>query len=306
MTLRVAVPDMISPSYFPAIAAVELGFFKREGLDATLELIYPVAKAYGELRDGQLDFVGAAAHGIPYGFEDWKGAKILCALSQYMYWFLVVRSDLDAKRGDLSAVRGLRIGAATGPIDGLKRLLADAGIDPERDLKIGPVSGWTPAGANFGLMAAKALEEGEVDGFWANGMGAELAVRKGIGSLLLDARREAPPAARRYTFPALVATEKKLADHPEVVRAAVRAVVGAQKALKTDPARAAEVGKRLYPPREADLIAELVRRDAPFYDAAVSRDAASGIAHFARDIGIASTVVSYEDAVATQLAQLWH
>jgi hypothetical protein len=50
--IRVAIPDMISPSYFPAIAAVELGFFKQEGLDASIELIYPVTKTYEELRDG--------------------------------------------------------------------------------------------------------------------------------------------------------------------------------------------------------------------------------------------------------------
>ena len=41
MPLRVAIPDLISPSYFPVIAAVELGFFKREGLDATIELLFP-------------------------------------------------------------------------------------------------------------------------------------------------------------------------------------------------------------------------------------------------------------------------
>ena len=39
MNLRIAIPDLISPSYFPAIAAVELGCFKDQGFDATLELI---------------------------------------------------------------------------------------------------------------------------------------------------------------------------------------------------------------------------------------------------------------------------
>ncbi len=57
MTLRVAIPDLVSPSYFPAIAAVELGFFKKEGLDATIELLFPVTRTYEELRDGRLDFV---------------------------------------------------------------------------------------------------------------------------------------------------------------------------------------------------------------------------------------------------------
>ena len=29
--LRIAVPDLVSNSYFPIIAAVEMGFFKEEG-----------------------------------------------------------------------------------------------------------------------------------------------------------------------------------------------------------------------------------------------------------------------------------
>jgi len=47
---------------------------------------------------------------------------------------------------------------------------------------------------NFGLNAARALEHGLIDGFWANGMAAEIAVRKGIGSVVLDVRRGDGPA----------------------------------------------------------------------------------------------------------------
>ena len=36
MTLKIALPDLVSNSYFPAIAAVELGYFKDEGLDAEI------------------------------------------------------------------------------------------------------------------------------------------------------------------------------------------------------------------------------------------------------------------------------
>ena len=39
MSYKVALPDLVSNSYFPAIAAVELGFFKNEGIDAEIELI---------------------------------------------------------------------------------------------------------------------------------------------------------------------------------------------------------------------------------------------------------------------------
>ncbi len=306
MTLRVAVPDLVSPSYFPAIAAVELGFFRQEGLEATIELLFPVTRTYEELRDGRLDFVAGAAHAPLYAFKDWHGCKLLAALAQHMYWFLVLRKDIGARRGDLAAVKGLRIGAAPGPVDGLKRMLVEAGIDPERDVQIGPVPGTAGPGVSFGVAAAKALEARTLDGFWANGMGAEVAVRSGTGTLVLDARRgDGPPAARDYTFPALVTTQKRIDGEPEVVAAAVRALVGAQRALKQDPARATEVGRKLFPETEAGLIAELIWRDAPFYDPAISSRSVDALNAFARDMGILTGSASYDQVVATGFRKLW-
>jgi ABC-type nitrate/sulfonate/bicarbonate transport system substrate-binding protein len=297
MTLRVAIPDLISPSYFPAIAAVELGCFKKEGFDATIELLYPVTRTYEELREARLDFVGGASHAALYAFKNWQGGKLLCALAQHMYWFLVVRKDLNARRGDLGIVKGLRIGAAPGPVDGLKRMLAAAGIDPARDVQIGPVPGAVEKTASFGIMAAKALEEGKLDGFWANGMGAEVAVRNGVGTLVLDARREASAPAKGYTFPALATSEKLIREKPEAARAAVRAVTAAQNILKQNPERATEVGRKLFPPTEASLIAELIRRDAPFYEPDITEQQVESMNRFARDIGLLSKPVSYEEVV---------
>ena len=61
--MKVVIPDLVSNSYFPAIAAVEMGFFKEEGLDAELELIYPVGKCYEALRDGKAAGSGMALAG---------------------------------------------------------------------------------------------------------------------------------------------------------------------------------------------------------------------------------------------------
>src|ERR671922_2126826 len=241
--MRIAVPDMISNSYFPAVAAVELGFFKQEGLDVSLELIFPVDKAYAALRDGAVDFVGGSAHSALAAFPEWRGVKLLCAQAQGMYWFLVMDKKLGAQRGDLDVVKGRSIGAAPWVEMGLRRLLAEAGIDLQRDgVTIAPVPGALSAGVNFGVTAAKALEERKIDGFWANGMGAEVAVRRGVGTVVLDVRRgDGPKPCFNYTMASLATTEAIIERAPETAAAAIRAMVKAQAALKENVARATEI-----------------------------------------------------------------
>lgn len=305
--MKLAIPDMISNSYFPAIAAIELGLFKREGLDVELELIYPVDKSYAALRDGTVDFVGGSAHSALSAFPRWQGAKLLCAQGQGMYWFLVMHRDLGGKRGDVEVVKGRRIGAAPWVDFGLRRLLIEAGIDLERDkVTIAPVPGAQGAGINFGVTAARALEDRKIDGFWANGMGTEVAVRRGAGTVVLDVRRgDGPKPCFNYTMASIATTDQLINRSPDAAAAAVRAIVNTHAALKTDPARATEVGRKLFPPSEAELIAELIRRDLPYYDASISRTFVAGMNQFSRDIGILTGDVAYEDIVATQFAQLW-
>jgi ABC-type nitrate/sulfonate/bicarbonate transport system substrate-binding protein len=305
--MKLAVPDLISNSYFPAVAAVELGFFKKEGLDVDLELIFPVDKAYEALRDGAVDFVGGSAHSALAAFPKWKGVKLLCAQGQGMYWFLVMRPDLVKEKGDVSVLKGCTIGAAPWVEMGLRRLVAAAGLDTERDnIKIMPVPGAQGAGINFGVTAAKALEDGKIDGFWANGMGTEVAVRKGIGKVVLDIRRgDGPKECFNYTMASIAATDKMVREEPEKASAAIRAVTGAQKALAADPSLATGIGKKLFPETEAALIAELIRRDIPFYSPVISEDFVRDMNQFARDMKILDGDVAYEDVVATDLRTLW-
>ena len=304
--MRIAVPDLVSNSYFPAVAAVELGFFKAQGVDVELEMVFPIPKAMEGLRDGSIDFVAGPAHATLSAFPGWQGAKLLAALSQHTFWVLVLRSDLGVQPGDVAAVKGLRIGAAPGPDAALRRLLAEAGVDPAQDVALAPVPGSGEPGVSFGVHAAQALRDGVIDGFWANAMGAEVSVRRGIGSVVLDPRQGlGPPEARDYTFAALVTTDRLIESSPSTAEGAVRAVVQAQRALRADPSRASEVGRRLFPPDEAALIEDLVRRDAPFYTGEISQESVASLNEFCRNLGRLSGDVVYEQVVASRFAHLW-
>ncbi len=305
--MRLAVPDLISNSYFPSISAVELGDFAEQGLDVSHELIFPVDKCYGALRDGEVDFIGGSAHAVLSAFPRWEGAKLLCSLSQGMYWFLVMRADEGLERGDLGAVRGKKIGAAPWVDIGLKRMLREGGIDLERDgVEIAPVPGTSGPRVSFGVTAARALEEGLLDGFWANGMGAEIAVTRGVGTIVADVRRgDGPAPAFSYTQPVLVAREETIEDRPEEAAAAVRAIVSTQRKLKQDVGRATGIGEKLFGPNEAKLIAQVVERDLPFYDPSIPESLVEGMNAFALDMGILDRPVPYERVVATRFSELW-
>ncbi len=305
--MKLAVPDLISNSYFPAAAAVELGMFAREGLDVELQLIYPLQTCWEKLRDGEIDFVGASSHSVVSAFPQWRGAKLLAGLGQGMYWFLVMRSDIGATRGDLSCVKGRTIGAA-GWVDlGLRQLLIEAGIDPATNgITIAPVPGAAGAGTNFGLTAAKALADRTIDGFWANGMGAEVAIRSGAGTLVLDIRRgDGPPVCFDYTMASLATTDALIARDPAAAGGAVRAIVNTHAALKENLDLATQVGRKLFPAHEAELIRGLIERDLPYYDATISPEFVTGMKAFARKAGILDGDPPYEAVVATQFTDLW-
>ncbi len=297
--MKIAVPDLVSNSYFPAIAAVELGYFMEEGLDVELEVLFPVDKAYRALHDGQVGLVAGSAHSALAAFPQWDGVKLLCAQGQGMYWFLVIRADLYRGRRNLDVVKARRIGAAPWVDMGLRRLLAAGGIDTARDaVQIAPVAAASTPGVSFGVAAARALEDGKVDGFWANGMGAEVAVGRGVGKVVLDIRRgDGPPGCFNYTMASIATSDRLIAQMPHLPGAVTRAIAKTHAALKKSPELATGIGRKLFPAYEAGLIAELVRRDLPYYETGISRDFVTAMNQFSRDMSILVGDVPYEKIV---------
>jgi len=205
--MRIATVDLISNTCFPVLAADELGLFKAEGLDVSIELLPTGVQA---LRGGEIDLLAdGSVYRIPREFPGWKGAKLVLALAQGTPWVLVVRADLAANQGDLSAIKGLRLTAGGGPVEALKQMAIGAGIQPGRDFEILVDQPATRGrDVSFGLSAARALEAGLIDGFWGNALGAETVVESGAGKVPIDVRRGDDFAdVRHFSFAALATTD---------------------------------------------------------------------------------------------------
>jgi ABC-type nitrate/sulfonate/bicarbonate transport system substrate-binding protein len=157
--VHISVPDLISNTMFPVLAAKELGCFDDEGVQVDVQL-HTGFRAIEALRDGSVDFCASGADQPLALFPKWRGVKLLAATAQGTPFLLVQRADLAVRRNDLRALRGCRIGDAQEPGRVLTHLLAQAGV-------------------STGVSAASALADGKLDGFWANALGAQVAVHWG-------------------------------------------------------------------------------------------------------------------------------
>jgi NitT/TauT family transport system substrate-binding protein len=213
----------------PIFTAVEKGFFKEEGLDASLVKC------------------------------DWKNYKDVLALGGFdvthhliMYFLKPIEQGLDVKftggihrgclrvqaatKGDIRSVkdlRGKRIGVpgmGTPPFIFANRVLGANGIDPSKEIT------WLvfPAG-ELGL----ALDKGEVDA---------VADSEPIGSLLIAQGKVRNIADQAADFPyrdeyccAVLVNGKFLARNPKASAAATRALLRAAKWVEANPAAAARL-----------------------------------------------------------------
>jgi len=118
-------------------------------------------------------------------------------------------------------------------------------------------------------------------------------------------RGDGPKACFDYTMASIAAADRLIRDKPDAAGAAVRAIVKTHAALRRDVSLATQVGKKLFPPEQAELIAELIRRDLPYYDASISESFVANMNKFAQDLGLLAGPVPYERVVATPCSKFW-
>lgn len=299
----------ISVSVVPSTSAVVLyvardgGYFAKEGLDVKITEFASGAESERAMASGAVDMGGGGLGTTLIMANQGIKAKNVALFQSKSIFTLVASNKLDAKPGDIKALRGKNIGISSpGSLTDLflRIALRDAGLDPDRDVTI-----IATGGLNAHLPA---LQAGRIDAqmTWEP---ATVTITKGekAGKILLDLRTNDVPASLNLLGSSLQATDKWLAapGNLEKAKAAARAIVAARKAIAADPNVMIDPLHKIFPKLSNDLLKDIASVEAASYTGTITKEAVDHMNKVYRAAGITKTDVSYEDVVDPRLAAEW-
>lgn len=299
----------VSVSVVPSTSAVVLyvardkGYFAKEGLDVKITEFASGAESERAMASGAVDMGGGGLGTTLIMANQGIKAKNVVLFQSKSIFTLVASNKLDAKPGDLKALRGKNIGISSpGSLTDLflRIALRDAGLDPDRDVTI-----IATGGLNAHLPA---LQAGRVDAqmTWEP---ATVTITKGekAGKILLDLRTNDVPESLNLLGSSLQATDKWLAatGNLEKAKAAARAIVAARKAIAADPNVMIEPLHKIFPKLSNDLLKDIASVEAASYTGTITKEAVDHMNKVYRAAGITKTDVSYDDVVDPRIAAEW-
>jgi NitT/TauT family transport system substrate-binding protein len=213
----------------PIFTAIEKGFFKEEGLDASL-----VKCEWGNYKDVlALGGFDVTHHLVMYFLKPLEQGLDVKFTGGIHRGCLRVQAAIKGPIRSITDLKGKRIGIpgmGTPPFIFANRVLGAHGIDPGKDIS------WLvfPAG-ELGL----ALDKGEVDAVADSEPIGSLLIAQGKVRNIADQANDSP-YKDEYCCAVLV-NGKFLAKNPKVAAAATRALLKAAKWVETNPAAAARM-----------------------------------------------------------------
>ena len=218
--------------YLPVLTADQLGYFDKEGIDATITATQGGSKALAAVTGGDADiYVGAPSSALRA--RD-NGAPVMVFGADMIQYAsnIAVRGDWAKKHGitekssyqdKLKALKGITIGvtSAGSGTDQLVRFLAkEAGLRADRDLTI------TALGSGQAMIAA--FTQNRIQAFTHSAPTAEEAVKNHGGVMLFNFSKGEVKALDGFLYIGMIAREDWLSGHEDL---AVRYLRAVQRAL---------------------------------------------------------------------------
>jgi NitT/TauT family transport system substrate-binding protein len=289
----------------PVWVAKELGYFKAEGIDATLVLTDGGAVISAAMLSGSVD---AGTTGIERPLllhAKGVGTKNLVGTKMGQIYALVAQPDLNLPTGSrveiMKALKGKRIGviALGSSADAFAQaLFREAGLRPDTDVTRVPV------GTGSGLLAA--MQNKAVDVAFVLEPDLGEIIRAKTGKVVLDFRKEKDGGPwSKLPVTTLQVTDKWLDANKDTAARIVRAVSKANALLRDDRAAALRVLATLYPNLGPGTIEEIWQAEHKDFTPGISEAQYQMVTGIVQQAGMVKEIAPYNAVVATEFAKLW-
>ncbi len=290
---------------FPIYVATDLGLFKKHGLD--VEIIFGTgAQVTNAVVSGATEFGGFGVENGMAVVAKGQDLRYIVLNQTATPFTLIVRNAVPLPNRDkgypasLTDLKGLKLGVSTPGASSdntLRYLLRQAGLDPDKDVKIIPVG-------NPDTQLA-ALAHGQIDGTIAFEPIQSAAVfGLKIAKPILDLQAgEGPDLFRVYAYNGIAARGEYLAKNREVGRRMVAAIVEAEEFIN-DPAKidaAVDSAVRNMQGISRDVLDQFLRKYRHIFRPVMTREALDNVNRVLLDSKRITEPVPWEKTVDADL-----
>jgi len=260
--INVGVSTM-STDWLPIFVADKQGYFKDEGLEATVTAFQSGTQAFAALSGGDLDLVGGAANRGVIALDKGMAVTAVAAISDGYFFKLMVAGDGTGEIKEIADLKGKRIAAKPGALSEtlLKFVLAKSGIG-EAEVEI---VGVPNEAAELAL-----VQQGQVDAVMTGEPTATIYKHRSMATNLVDFADidQIKELGWDWLVPTHVLTvmaqPQFLQRRPEVAKAGLRAIKRALAAIHEDPEIAIDSWLQLNPNESnQDMVRESVATLVP-------------------------------------------
>jgi NitT/TauT family transport system substrate-binding protein len=214
---------------------VVLGYWKDEGLDVTVASVEGSTAGAQQLGAGNLHVISVGPEVILISREKGIKMKSFYVQARETIFRLLVPEDSAIKTA--TDLKGKTIGVpslASGSVPYTKTLVASAGLDPDKDVKLLAVG--------VGAPGALALQQKKVDA-----LGVWDTLQASMENRGLQFRQIATPVVREMIGQSLAVQDTYMAENPKVLVGVARGIARATLFGLTNPEAAVRLHWRTYP-----------------------------------------------------------
>ncbi|MCL6636698.1 MAG: ABC transporter substrate-binding protein [Alicyclobacillus sp.] len=285
--------------------ALKEGFFKKEGLDADIQVMTGGdAAALPAVISGNAQFGAVTSISTLEAIGKGQNLKIIAPFTDQFVSEFIIRKDLAEKLGitdqmpvsdKIKKIKGLKVG--TPDIGGSIHLLFNGlvkknGLDPNKDFTVTAIHPYPTE--------LDALKRGQIDVALVPIPYGDIAVKDGYAVMLANFWGGAVPEFSGAVHQTMFVTDQYAEAHPDVVEAVRRALADALQFIHQHPDQAVKDLQEMFPKTDPDIIKKIVVTEAEGYptDSSIPRKGFDILRDFtAQYVDPSVGKVTYENAV---------